>query len=51
MFWTELDQNLGEDDKFEAICNSEVYANKLEVILPGLYYLVSWQKYLEKEKI
>ena len=35
--------------KLEAIQDSAVYAKKADRYLPGLYYLVSWKKYLEEE--
>ena len=47
--------NASEDEggeyKVKAICDSAVYAKKSESghHLPGLYYLVSWKGYSEKE--
>ena len=39
-----------KEDEVEGICDSAVYARKLEAgHLPGLYYLVSWKGYLEDE--
>lgn len=44
---------LNNDDsyefKVEAICNSKVYAKKLENYPPGLYYLVFWKNYPKEE--
>ena len=49
----ELDtgDNKGGEYKMEAICNITVYMKKLVGYLPGLYYLVSWESYLEEENI
>ena len=47
---TRLD--VGKDSgkyKIEAIWNNAVYARELMGYLPGLYYLVFWKDYLEKE--
>ena len=38
-----------EEYKVEAIWDRAVYANKAEGHLPGLYYLVAWKRYHEKE--
>ena len=45
--------NAGNNKKYEveAIKDSAVYAKEIEKHLPGLYYLVSWKNYLEKESI
>ena len=47
----ELDKGNSKEYNFEAICNSKVYAKELNSYyhLPGLYYLVLWKSYLEKE--
>ena len=47
---TEL--NAGDNSKeykIEAIWDSMIYAKKLEICLPTLYYLITWKSYL-KEK-
>ena len=48
---TELDvgDNEGGEYKVEAICNSAVYAKESAGHLAGLYYLVFWKEYSEKE--
>ena len=48
---TKLEFKAGNSKKYkvEAIWDSAVYANKTKGQLPGLYYLVSWKKYLKKE--
>lgn len=47
---TELDNGNSKEYKVKAIWDSAVYANKLaESYLLGLYYLVSWKCYSEKE--
>ncbi len=40
-----------EDYKVEAICDSAIYNKELDrgQQLPGLYYLVLWKSYPEKE--
>ena len=43
--------NNSKEDKVEAIWDSMVYAKESKGHLPGLYYLVSWKKYLEEENI
>ena len=48
----ELELKAGDSKEYEveAIWNSAVYASKLESgQLPGLYYLVAWKGYYEKE--
>ena len=48
---TELDFEAGDSKEYkvEAIWDSAVYARELEGHLPGLYYLVAWKGYPEKE--
>ena len=42
--------NKGREYEVEAIRNSTVYARKSKAgHLPGLYYLISWKGYSEKE--
>ena len=44
--------NKNEEYELEAIWNSEIYARESKSgHLPGLYYLVSWKRYLEEENI
>ena len=47
----QLEFEAGGDDKeykVEGICNSAIYTRKSEAgHLPGLYYLVSWKRYLK----
>ena len=44
------DNGKGEEYEFEAIWNSAVYAKDLESSqLSGIYYLISWKGFLEKE--
>ena len=46
----ELEADDGEEYKVEAIWNNAVYASKSESgQLPGLYYLIAWKRYPEKE--
>ena len=47
---SEFEPNNDKEYKIEAIWNSTVYARESKSgHLPGLYYLVSWKKYPEKE--
>ena len=48
---TKFDAGDDESDEYkvEIICNNAVYARESAGYLPGLYYLVSWKGYLEKE--
>ena len=48
---TQLDFKAGDNEKYEVegIRDSAVYARESEGHLLGLYYLVSWKKYLEEE--
>ena len=45
----EFEAGNSKEYKVEAIWDSTNYANKAEGHLPGLYYLVVWKEYLEKE--
>lgn len=46
----ELDKGNSKGYKFEIICDSEVYAKKLDNgHPPGFYFLVSWKGYLEEK--
>ena len=45
----EFDAGNNKKYKVEAIIDSAVYAKKAEEHLPGLYYLISWKSYPEKE--
>ena len=49
----EIEFNVGDNGskkyKVEAIRDSAVYIKESEGYLPGLYYLVSWKKYLKEE--
>ena len=45
----EFDAGNNKEYKVEAIIDSVVYAKKAERQLPGLYYLISWKEYPEKE--
>ncbi len=48
----ELDKSNNKLYKFEAICNSKVYAKELDSsYLLAFYYLVWWKNYLKKENI
>ncbi len=46
-----IELNKGKSKKYnvEAIRNSAVYARESEGYLSGLYYLVTWKSYSEKE--
>ena len=47
---TKLEVGNSKEYKIEALWDSAVYAQESESgYLPGLYYLVSWKEYLEKE--
>ena len=48
---TELEFEAGDSNEYkvEAIWNSAVFANKAKSHLPGLYYLVAYQKFLKEE--
>ena len=46
---TEFETGDSKKYKIEAISDSAVYFNKAKGHLLGLYYLVTWKKYLEKE--
>ena len=50
---TELEFETGKSKKYkvEAIWVSAVYSNEVEGHLPGLYYLLVWKRYAEKENI
>lgn len=46
----ELDKDDNKKYVVDVICNSKVYAKKSDSNHPlGLYYLVSWKSYLDKE--
>ncbi len=45
----ELDESNSKEYKVEAICNSAMYASKLEGHLLNLYYLILWKGYLEEK--
>ena len=47
----EFEAGKSEEYKLETIWDSAVYANEAEVYLLGLYYLVAWKKYPEKDNI
>lgn len=48
----ELNKSDSKEYKIETICNSKVYAKKLDSgNLPGFYYLVFWKSYLKEENI
>ena len=50
IFQLEFQDNGDEEYKFATICDNVVYAKKSESgHLPGLYYLISWKGYPEKE--
>ena len=45
----EFEASNSTEYEVKTIRDSGVYANKAKSYLPGLYYLVSWKKYPEKE--
>ena len=45
----EFEAGNGKKYKVEAIWDNTVYANKAKSHLLGLYYLIAWKKYPEKE--
>ena len=45
----EFEPGNNKEYKVEAIRDSAVYAKKADRYLPGLYYLVAWKSYPEKE--
>ncbi len=50
MSWMEFENDDNNKKyKIKAICDSAIYASKLEGHLPGLYYLVLWKNYLKEE--
>lgn len=47
----ELDLGNDKEYKVEVTQNNAVYTKKVDRYLLGLYYLVVWKSYLEKENI
>lgn len=43
------EKNNKKEYKVEIICNNAIYARESKSYLSSLYYLVSWNNYLEKK--
>ena len=49
VFQLEIETSNSNKYKMEAIQNSVINNNKIEGHIPGLYYLLAWKRYIEKE--